>query len=556
MEATKPTNDGPITLSARSSIDPVEGPVSKERREKVRTGGVLWLDVVVFLCLLVLGAASLPIPFGGDQGLNLLIGQVIADGGAPYRDVWDLKHPGIFFFFAAGGRLFGFDEFGLHVFELIWMLTLALVVRVVARRWLEDRTSVSLSPLLTVGLYYAIARELHLTQTESVVGLPLLMSLWCVLEAVRAKRRTSAWFFASGVAGGVAMVFKFPYGVIPIAFWLLAIRELRFRRNDTIWRAASVVAPSTIAGALVPLLATVTYLTEKHLWPEDYWSFVTHPADAAVQTPIVDLQRLYYAARFWMVSWSPALALGAIGMADALRRRVDLMDAGLCAWLIGGLLLVVMQVISWWEYHFLLLFVPAGLLAARGLQAASQALRLSLGPAAFRPRQIMAAIALLLLFTPQILPEAQLAARVASSRPLPLSREGIAVYHARYYPEYASIRSRTAFLHDPASYRGPIYVFDLPVYYLYAGRRPAIPWVANWFHPTDRPWKRLLADLNDARPPYVRVAPAALQGIAGHRPSLRDDVAGVVPFIESRYRILSRDEDGTWYIRRDLSNEP
>ena len=102
MEATKPTNDGPITLSARSSIDPVEGPVSKERREKVRTGGVLWLDVVVFLCLLVLGAASLPIPFGGDQGLNLLIGQVIADGGAPYRDVWDLKHPGIFFFFAAG----------------------------------------------------------------------------------------------------------------------------------------------------------------------------------------------------------------------------------------------------------------------------------------------------------------------------------------------------------------------------------------------------------------------------------------------------------------------
>ena len=56
--------------------------------------------------------------------------------------------------------------------------------------------------------------------------------------------------------------------------------------------------------------------------------------------------------------------------------------------------------------------------------------------------------------------------------------------------------------------------------------------------------------------PYVRVAPAALQGIVAHRPSLRDDVAGVVPFIESRYRILSRDEDGTWYIRRDLSDEP
>jgi hypothetical protein len=545
-----------MALSRRASTDPVEGPVSKERKADLCTGGVFWLDLIVFLCLLVFGAASLPIPFGGDQGLNLLIGKVIAEGGAPYRDVWDLKHPGIFFFFAAGGSLFGFDEFGLHVFELIWMLTLALVVRVAACRWLEDRTSVSLSPLLTVGLYYAIARELHLTQAESVVGLPLLVSLWCAFEAVRARRRTSVWFFASGVAGGVAMVFKFPYVAIPIAFWLLAIRELRFQRNDTLWRAARVVAPWTIAGALVPLLATLSYLTEKNLWPEAYWSFVTHPADAAAQTPIVDLRRLYYAARFWIVSWSPALALGAVGMAEALRRRVDLMDAALCAWLIAGLMLVMMQVISWWEYHFLLLFVPAGMLAARGLQATSQALRFSLEPAAFRLRQMMAAMALLLLFAPQLIPAAQLVARVWSSRPLPLSRKGIAVYHARHYPEYASIRSRTSFLREPGSHPGPIYVFDLPVYYLYAGRRPAIPWVANWFHPTDRPWKRLLADLNDARPPYVRVAPAALEGIAGHRPSLRDDVAGVVPFIESRYRVLSRDEDGTWYIRRDLPDEP
>jgi len=515
---------------------------------------VFWLDLVVFLCLLALGAASLPTPFGGDQGLNILIGQVISEGGAPYRDVWDLKHPGIFFFFAAGGRLFGFDEFGLHVFELIWMLTLALLVRVAAGRWLEDRTSASLSPLLTVGLYYAIARDLHLTQTESVVGLPLLVSLWCAVGAVQTRRRTKLWLFASGVAGGVAMVFKLPYGAIAIAFWLLTIRELRFQRNDTLWRAASVVAPWTIAGALVPLLATLTYLLGKGLGPEAYWSFVTHPADAAAQTAI-EPKRLYYAARFWVVSWSPALALGAIGMGDALRRRVDLMEAGLCAWLIAGLMLIVMQLISWWEYHFFLLFVPAGLLAARGLQAASQALRFSLEPGAFRLRHMMATTALLLLFAPQLIPAGQLVADVWSSRPLPLSRKGMALYHARRYPGYASIRSRTAFLRDPGSHPGAIYVFDLPVYYLYAGRRPALPWVATWFHPTDRPWKHLLEDLDDARPPYVRVSSSALQGIVGHRPSLRDDVARIVPFIESRYKVLSQDEDGTWYIRRDLADE-
>jgi hypothetical protein len=548
-----------MTLSSQAHADSTDVTFSSAGSAKgaiVTAWRMYWRDLVVFLCLLGLGAASLPTPFGGDQGLNILIGQVIADGGAPYRDVWDLKHPGIFLFFAAGGSLFGFDEFGLHVFELIWMLALALVARVVAARWLEDRTSVSLAPLLTVGLYYAIARDLHLTQAESLVGLPLLVSLWCALEAVRAGRRPKVWFFASGVAGGIAMVFKFPYVAIPIAFWLLAIRELRFQRQYTLWRAVAVVVPWAITGALVPLLATVAYLTQKRLWPEAYWSFVTHPADAAAETPIVDLQRLYYAARFWIVSWSPALALAAIGMAEALRRRVDLIDAALCAWLFAGLTLVMGQVISWWEYHFLLLFVPAGLLATRGVQAILQALRLPLEPGAFRLRYLMAAAALLLMFAPQLIPAGQSMTAFWSSRPLPLSRERMAVYHARRYPAYASIRSRTAFLRAPGSHPGPIYVFDLPVYYLYAGRRPAIPWVAPWFHPTDRPWKRLLADLNGARPPYVRVAAAGLQGIVDHRPSLRDDVAGIVPFIERRYRVLSRDDDGTWYIRRDLPDEP
>ena len=143
-------------------------------------------------------------------------------------------------------------------------------------------------------------------------------------------------------------------------------------------------------------------------------------------------------------------------------------------------------------------------------------------------------------------------AEFLTSRPVPLSREGIAAYHARRYPTYALIRARTAFLRESGSHRGPIYVFDLPVYYLYAQRPPAIPWIAPWFHPTDRPWKRLLADLDDARPAYVRVSSAGLDGILGHRPSLRGDVERIVPFIEQRYRALRRDDGGTWYIRRDL----
>ena len=125
-----------------------------------------------------LAAARLPTPFGGDQALNLLIGQVIHDGGSPYRELWDLKRLGIFVFFATGGALFRFNETGIHTVRDAVDADSRMLVRVAAVRWLESRTSASLAPALTVGLYYGVANERYLTQTEALVGLPLLASLW------------------------------------------------------------------------------------------------------------------------------------------------------------------------------------------------------------------------------------------------------------------------------------------------------------------------------------------------------------------------------------------
>ena len=63
----------PMTLSKQAHSEPAEASLSKQRRPEDSFGKgwrAFRLDLVVFLCLLVLGAASLPIPFGGDQGLE------------------------------------------------------------------------------------------------------------------------------------------------------------------------------------------------------------------------------------------------------------------------------------------------------------------------------------------------------------------------------------------------------------------------------------------------------------------------------------------------------
>jgi hypothetical protein len=512
---------------------------------------IAWLDIITLVVVLMVGAARLPTPFAGDQALNLLMGKVIYQGGSPYRDLWDLKHPGVFFFFRAGGALFGFDEIGIHLFELLWMMALALLVRVAAGRWLEERAIASLAPALTVGLYYAVAGERYLTQTESLVGAPMLISLWCAVEALKAERRMKLWLVTSGLAAGVVMVFKIPYVAIPAVFWVLGVRELTVR-GERLWRSVTLVAPWVIAGAFLPLVATGIYLAQKDAAGLFFWTCFRHPVEVSAVMPL-EPRRLVRAARWFVDSFAPVLVLAGIGIGAALRKRMDLMTAGLCAWLSVGSLLIAMQVISWWNYHFVLLLVPSGLLAARGLEAARKVLTSWVRPSQLRLARLVGALALVLLFAPQLSSAARVVSDTWRSRPLPYSTQGIAAYQAAHYRDYASIRARTAFLRDPGSQPGPIYVIDTPIYYFQACRLPAMPLLAPWFYPTDRLWKQFFTELKATQAPYVRVSDAALEAMINYRPALRNDVAGIVPLIESRYDAFARDDEGTWYVRRDLA---
>ena len=125
-------------------------------------------------------------------------------------------------FFAAGGAVFGFNELGIHLFELLWMLSLGILVRVTAGRYVRCRAVASLAPALTVGNYYALTTGYHLTQTEALIGLPLLLSLVATVKAARLDcRRPRMWLLLSGVCAGIVFVFKAPYLVLPVLFWVL-----------------------------------------------------------------------------------------------------------------------------------------------------------------------------------------------------------------------------------------------------------------------------------------------------------------------------------------------
>ena len=73
---------------------------SADNAAELEKGWIRRADSIPALAALLL-LPSLFYPFARDQGVFAYAGQVILRGGWPYRDVWDLKPPGVYFSYAA-----------------------------------------------------------------------------------------------------------------------------------------------------------------------------------------------------------------------------------------------------------------------------------------------------------------------------------------------------------------------------------------------------------------------------------------------------------------------
>src|SRR5512138_3054463 len=80
-----------------------------------------WLEPLAVLAVALLGLSQCWIPLDGDQAFFLHAARLLDAGGALYRDVWDVKQPGIFLFYEAAGRLTGFSDFSVHLLEALWL---------------------------------------------------------------------------------------------------------------------------------------------------------------------------------------------------------------------------------------------------------------------------------------------------------------------------------------------------------------------------------------------------------------------------------------------------
>lgn len=196
------------------------------------------------------GIASLSWPFGMDQGVLAWVGDVIARGGIPYRDAWDMKGPLAHFVYAFAQKALGRNVWSIRVVDLLVLLTgVVALVRIVA-----SLTSGGVARWTGVVfvLWYGSMSFMDTAQPDGWVSVLVLLALAPLLIAQAEASRAHA--LVAGLLIGLCTLSKPFYA----GFLILPLIHFAVHRRDS---AAGVLVPaaSMIAAFLAPIVAAAAW---------------------------------------------------------------------------------------------------------------------------------------------------------------------------------------------------------------------------------------------------------------------------------------------------------
>lgn len=503
------------------------------------------------LALWALACTDLWQPFTWDQAVFALGADAMERGGHLYRDFWDLKQPGIFWFFLLARRWFGVREAGAHALEIAWMLVLAAAMQWQTRNWFRSPYTAAWCPLLVVGAYFTFCNDWHLLQVEGLVGLPLFLAVRAFVRDEPSRAASPPRAVAAGIAAGIVLVFKLALAPVFVFAWLpsvwSALRALGPERRVTLlaMRRALLCAATGIASVWAGVIADL-------LWHRDgalAWNaWFALPARVIAGMPKgLPLDALRHTAHWLVFTWWPLLLPAAFGAFVAWRAR-EPFGRALVMWFAAGVGVILMQRWSGYEYHLLLLLVPMGLLAARAIEHLSAFAAAAAPSMPMRARRAALAALVLAWFTAPLLDAGgQLRAMAVAREWRDLPARDAFLEGNSQGGLYAHYKVATDFLDDPGALSGPIYVFGNPLTYWISGRVPAAarPGGMSIFNAAE--WQEVANDIAQNKPAYILVEDTAGDMLMTHRPAT-DSVMAV---IHARYHRLGRVAEGRWFERND-----
>jgi len=332
------------------------------REEPTRLAGIrAWLRRYRLVCgafslVILLGLPTLIVPLYTDQAVFALNARAILDGRFPYRDVWDVKSPGIYFAYALAFLSLGQHMVSVRILDLANTALAMGAIYLLGRRLFSKRAGVIAGCLYGVT-YLTRAGFDGLGQTESFLALPVVIAV--LIYRPEGRRRN---LFLSGLLLGVAFSIK-PSAVFYAA--ALPAVEAMFAKERRLGLATKRLS---IAGAGFLLMPAV---------------FAVYLAAGGALGDFIDIQRLHVAP-YASLHWSPpgesyirfgarvtheyltdnlflaVPAVAALFVALAGQRR---RETALVATLAVASLLGVWSQGKFFPYHWLAMVFPLSLLA-------------------------------------------------------------------------------------------------------------------------------------------------------------------------------------------------
>lgn len=491
------------------------------------------LIVAVVVLIAVIGALQAPLPFSGDAALYQTGARAMESGLVLYRDFWDLKQPGIYLVHLFAGRLFGFGEVGVRLVELLLLLGLSGAMIHALRRSFEPRWIVALVPLASVGTYYVVATEWHLTQPAVLVSVPLFLQL-----SLTGGVHAGAWrWLAAGALGALSLSFGVYVGLVVATLAIAALVLRRLVDRDPVGTLMIKGAAPFAVGFLVVLVAELTWLSSRgaldvFLWTHSGWRDLAMDVRGRFSLGHAVYSAFWFARSFW--PWLVLIPFAGLDWGGLARERIFVLAL---VWLVVGGVATAVEPFAAWEFDYLKLMVPTAMLAGRGLHG----LLSRSTPAAWSSRRVMLPACLLLLLASMapLREKGRLIQRYAGS-----GYGGASAQQRGSSTRYGAAWQSTAFLRDPATRPGEVYVFGNPLVHLLSERPHASP-IHGWaweLQPTSM-WEALGRDLRERQPPFVFVA-------GDYERLIRERAVGVRQLLDSAYAIRSEAFGGRWYERR------
>jgi len=211
------------------------------------------LLTVVFLAVAIIRLRLLHVPLERDEGEYAYFGQLILQGIMPYDAAYNMKFPGVYFFYAFFMLLFGESVAAVHLGLLLVNLASLLFLFLILRRLSGDISAIAGAAIF--GLLSATDTVLGFAgHATHFVSLAALGGFWVALLAF--EKQKFRWYFLAGVLFGLAPVFKQAGAFFSLfGAFLLLLHQLIIMKSN--WKLFVARFGIFVAGGVTPFLMIV-----------------------------------------------------------------------------------------------------------------------------------------------------------------------------------------------------------------------------------------------------------------------------------------------------------